>query len=82
MPTVQITQDKRVLLDGVELTTCTRVAMMIEAGREPEVEFRIAADMVDIDGYTNGKATAVPVRQPRRKRRKEKKACIRRTYKN
>lgn len=54
MTSVRITSDHRVLLNDMEVPNCIRVSVIAEAGRDPEVEFRIAADTVSIDGYTNG----------------------------
>lgn len=53
LPMLRITRDKRVLLDEVELSTCISVNVIIEAGRDPEAELRIAVGRVDIDDYTN-----------------------------
>ncbi len=47
----RITQDKRVLLNGKEIPGCTRAVVILEAGCDPEVEFRVAVDQVDIDEY-------------------------------
>ena len=53
LPTLRITRDKRVLLDEIELSTCISANVIIEAGRDPEAELRIAVGRVDIDDYTN-----------------------------
>lgn len=53
LPTLRITRDKRVLLDEIELSTCVSTNVIIEAGRDPEAELRIAVGRVDIDDYTN-----------------------------
>lgn len=52
--TLRITENRRVFLDDTELKTCACVAVVIEAGRDPEVELRIAVNKVIIEGYTNG----------------------------
>lgn len=54
MPTLRITEDRRIFLDDTELKTCIRAAIVIEAGRDPEVELRITAEEIIIDDYTKG----------------------------
>ena len=54
-----ITKDKRVLLNGHECPKATRVSIILEAGRDPEVELRIVANEVNIENYMNDMAPAI-----------------------
>lgn len=51
-----VTEDRRVILNGVEITKVAGFRVDIEACSDPIVEIRIMADSVTIDGYTDAYA--------------------------
>lgn len=46
-----IAKDRRVFLNGAEVKGVLGVRVLIEAGKDPEVELRVAAKSIAIDGY-------------------------------
>lgn len=48
-----ITKDGRTFLNGTELKGVLGLRLLIEAGKDPEVEIRVAISSIDVDGYTD-----------------------------
>ncbi len=48
-----VTKDRRVFLDGAEVKGVLGVRVLIEAGKDPEVELRVAVGSITIDDYTD-----------------------------
>ena len=48
-----ITKDRRVFLDGTEVKGVLGFRVLIEAGKNPEVELRVSVGSIAIDGYTD-----------------------------
>lgn len=49
----RVTKDRRVLLDGMEIPRCIGFNISIEAGKDPEVTFRVSCGSVAIEDYTD-----------------------------
>ena len=51
MDKFRITKDQKVFLGEKEITHCTGFKVIARAGNDPEVEFRVIVDSVDIEDY-------------------------------
>ena len=51
MDKFRITKDQKVFLGEKEITHCTGFKVIARAGNDPEVEFRVIDDSVDIEDY-------------------------------
>lgn len=51
----EVTEDKRVILNGLEIERCTGFDISVDAGRDPEIRIRVSVDEIEIDGYTVSK---------------------------
>ena len=50
---LSITEDRRVILNGVEIPQCLGVNISMEAGRDPEVVLRVSVERIHIAGYSD-----------------------------
>ena len=53
MDDFSVTNDRRVFLDGTEIKNVLGFRVLSEAGKDPEVELRVAVRSITIDGYTD-----------------------------
>ena len=51
MDKFRVTKDQKVFLGEKEITHCTGFKVIARAGNDPEVEFRVIVDSVDIEDY-------------------------------
>lgn len=51
MDKFRITKDQKVFLGEKEITHCTGFKVIARAGNDPEVEFRVIVDSVDVEDY-------------------------------
>ena len=51
MDKFRITKDQKVFLGEKEITHCTGFKVIARAGNDPEVEFRVIVESVDIEDY-------------------------------
>lgn len=51
MDKFRVTKDQKILLGEKEITHCTGFKVIARAGNDPEVEFRVIVDSVDIEDY-------------------------------
>ena len=47
----RVTKDQKIFLGEKEITHCTGFKVIARAGNDPEVEFRVIVDSVDIEDY-------------------------------
>lgn len=48
-----ITKDGRTFLNGTEIKGVLGLRLLVESGKDPEVELRVAISSIDVDGYTD-----------------------------
>lgn len=51
MDKFRVTKDQKIFLGEKEITHCTGFKVIARAGNDPEVEFRVIVDNVDIEDY-------------------------------
>lgn len=51
MDKFRVTKDQKIFLGEKEITHCTGFKVIARAGNDPEVEFRVIVDSVDIEDY-------------------------------
>ena len=51
MDKFRVTKDQKVFLGEKEITHCTGFKVIARAGNDPEVEFRVIVDSVDVEDY-------------------------------
>ena len=51
MDKFRVTKDQKIYLGEKEITCCTGFNILAKAGDDPEVEFRVIVDSVDIESY-------------------------------
>lgn len=51
MDKFRVTKDQKIFLGEKEITHCTGFKVITRAGNDPEVEFRVIVDSVDIEDY-------------------------------
>lgn len=51
MDKFRVTKDQKIFLGEKEITHCTGFKVIARAGNDPEVEFRVIVDGVDIEDY-------------------------------
>lgn len=49
----KVTKDRKIFLDDVEIPRCLGFNLSIEAGKDPEVTFRVSCGSVTIEDYTD-----------------------------
>lgn len=51
MDKFRVTKEQKIFLGEKEITHCTGFKVIARAGNDPEVEFRVIVDSVDIEDY-------------------------------
>lgn len=51
MDKFRVTKEQKIFLGEKEITHCTGFKVIARAGNDPEVEFRVIVDSVDVEDY-------------------------------
>lgn len=53
MTEFQVTKDRRVFLNGIEIPGIYGFDIAVDAGKDPKIVLRVECDKISIDGYTD-----------------------------